>query len=316
MARIHFVRGEHDNAIEHLDDAIELARSQNDADREAMLLGNLGRVRLLQGQWDAAETALTQAHTRAVTIQNWTSIGRNLLSLGYLAILRHQLKEASVRLDAALTAIEKAGMVRERAIYFEYSGWWQFEQKHWIAAKEAFRRALEIGRRISPANDLVSQSLRGLAECEAALGDWNEATRLAREGLEAAIQIGERAEAGSLYRVLARALSHDNDPTAAMDCLAKADECLSAVGDVYELAQLKLAKAEVLGASEGPQSRDSLTALDEAAALFQRLGAHDRARGSLALHSSTPLEGDDCRSTLVRRNGCLRQWRNRPFVLP
>ncbi len=277
MARVHFVRGEHDNAIEHLNDALEIARREQDGDREAMLLGNLGRVLLLQGHWDEAEAALSQAHSRAVAIQNWTSTGRNLLSLGYLAILKHQFKEASSRLDAALTAIEKAGLVREKAIYFEYSGWWQFEQKHWIAAKEAFRRALEIGKHISSANDLVSQSLRGLAECEASLGDWSEATRLSRDGLEVAIQIGERAEAGSLYRVLARALAHESERDEAMACLAKAEECLTAVGDAYELAHLGLARAEVLGRFEGVQSRESLAALNQAAAMFQRLGARDRA---------------------------------------
>ncbi len=276
MARVYFVRGEHENAIEHLMDALELAREQKDGDREAMLLGNLGRVRLLQGQWDAAETALTLAHTRAVASQNWTSTGRNLLSLGYLATLRHQFKEASIRLDAALTAIEKSNLIREEAIYFEYCGWWQFEQRHWVAAKEAFRRALEIGRRISPANDLVSQSLRGLAECEAAMSDWTEATRLSREGLSVAIQIGERAEAGSMYRILARALAQDGDREEALACLSKADECLTSVGDVYELARLCLARAEIYNRIGESYAQQSLIALDDAAALFQRLGARDQ----------------------------------------
>lgn len=276
MARVHFVRGEHDLAIEHLGDALEIARELQDVDREAMLLGNMGRVQLLQGRWDESEAALSQAHTRAVSLQNWTSTGRNLLSLGYLATLRHQFRDAAIRLDAALTAIEKAGLVREKAIYFEYSGWLQFEQRHWIAAKEAFRRALEIGKRISPANDLVSQSLRGLAECEAALGDWTEASRLAREGLDAAIQIGERAEAGSLYRVLSLALAKDGDRTDALASLAKADECLRSVGDVYELARLELARAEVFEHVHGSQSRESLAAFDAAASLFQKLGARDQ----------------------------------------
>lgn len=276
MARVYFVRGEHVNAIEHLDDAIELVRALGDGDREAMLLGNLGRVQLLQGKWDAAETALTQAHTRAVALQNWTSTGRNLLSLAYLATLRHQFKEAAVRLDAALTAIEKASLVRERAIYFEYSGWWQFEQRHWIAAKEAFRRALEIGRRIGAANDLVSQSLRGLAECEAALGDWNEAARLAREALGVAIEIGERTEAGSSYRVLAMALAVEGEKDEALACLAKADECLRAVGDVYELARLELARAHVLERLEDSRSHEAMAAFETAGELFARLGAKDQ----------------------------------------
>jgi len=311
MARVHFVRGEHDDAIEHLTDAIELARELGDEDCGAMLLGNLGRVRLLQGRWDDAESALTLAYQRAVAIQNWTSTGRNLLSLGYLAILRHQFKDASARLDAALTAIEKAGLVREKAIFFEYSGWWQFEQKHWIAAKEAFRRALEIGRRLSPANDLVSQSLRGLAECEASLGDWTEATRLAREGLEVAIQIGERAEAGSMYRVLARALAHDGEREESVGCLAKADECLTAVGDVYELARLALARAEILEGLDGVQSRGSLLALDDAATLFQRLGARDQLSEtrwlSIAHHRSKGMitEALSFASRTVSTNGDL-----------
>ncbi|HWO58298.1 MAG TPA: sigma 54-interacting transcriptional regulator [bacterium] len=275
MARVYFVRGEHGNAVEHLDDALQLARAQRDTDREAMLLGNLGRVHLLQGRWDDAQTALTQAHARAVAIQNWTSAGRNLLSLGYLATLRHEFREAVSRLDAALTAIEKAGLVREKAIYFEYSGWCEFEQHHWIAAKEAFRRALELGRRIGAANDLISQALRGLAECEAALGDWTEARRLAQEGLEVAIQIGERAEAGSLYRILARGLAHQRESAEALACLEKSGECLQAVGDPYELARLAEARADVLDTIGAPE-RGMLAALDEAATLYARLGARDQ----------------------------------------
>ncbi len=275
LARVRFVRGEHELAIENIEDALELARRRNEPEREAMLLGNLGRVFLLQGRWDDAEASLTQAHARAVASQNWLSVGRNLLSLGYLSTLRHRFREATAHFDAALTAIETAGHPRERAIYFEYSAWCQYEQKHWIAAKEAFRRSLELGRRLSAQSDLVTQSLRGLAECEAALQDWSEAARLAREGLAVAIPIGERAEVGALYRVLALSLAHTGDESECRACLAKASECLTTVGDTYELARLHGIAAEVMDRLE-PNSAAAIRELDAAVSIYSRLGARDQ----------------------------------------
>jgi transcriptional regulator with GAF, ATPase, and Fis domain/tetratricopeptide (TPR) repeat protein len=275
LARVRFVRGEHDLAIEHLEDALEIARRRQEPEREAMLLGNMGRVCLLLGRWDDAELSLTQAHARAVAGQNWLSVGRNLLSLGYLSTLRHRFREALAHFDAALTAIEFAGHPRERAIYYEYSGWWQFEQKHWIAAKEAFRRSLELGRHLSTQNDIVTQSLRGLAECEAALQDWTEAARLAREGLAVAIPIGERAEVGALYRVLAQSLAHIGDESECRACLLKATECLDTVGDIYEQARLHAVSAEVLDRIE-PDSSTAIRELDAAASIFSRLGAQEQ----------------------------------------
>jgi len=273
LARIHFVRGEYDIATDFLGDAVEIARRRDDAEKEAMLLGNLGRVYLLQGRWVDAGEALSAAHARAMSAGNRVSVGRNLLSLAYLAILRHDFRMASAHLDAALTVIETAGLVRERAIYFEYSGWWQFEQEHWIAAKEAFRRALEVGRRLSAENDLVSQSLRGLAECEAALEDWHEARRLAEQGLAVAIATADRAEVGCLYRALARALAHLGDHPESAATLAKATECLTAVGDVYELARLAVARAEILSLTVPEDRSAPIAALAEAAQLFGRLQA-------------------------------------------
>ncbi|MEW5701161.1 MAG: sigma 54-interacting transcriptional regulator [Candidatus Zixiibacteriota bacterium] len=275
LARIHFVRGEYEAADDFLSDAIQIARRRQDAEKEAMLLGNAGRVCLLQGRWSEAQEALSAAHQCAVSAGNRVSIGRNLLSMAYLAILRHDFRAASSQLDAALTVIEDAGLVRERAVYFEYSGWWQYEQKHWIAAKEAFRRALEIGRRLSDENDMVSQSLRGLAECEAALQDWPEAKRLAEQGLAVAIAIGDRAEVGCLYRVLARAQARLGDHTDSRATLAKATECLTFVGDVYERARLAIARSEVLALVSPADHIAPTAALDEAVQLYSRLGATD-----------------------------------------
>ncbi|MBI3872310.1 MAG: sigma 54-interacting transcriptional regulator [candidate division Zixibacteria bacterium] len=303
LAHIHFVRGDYAAATEHLTDAVEIARRQNEPDREAMFLGNLGRVFLLQGEWNRADQALSQAHVRAAVAGNQTSVGRNLLSLAFLAVLRHDFRLASTRLDAALTAIEASHLVRERAIYFEYSGWWQFEQRHWIAAKESFRRALEIGRRLSAENDLVSQSLRGLAECDAALGDWNEAARMAREGLTVAIAIAERSEVGCLYRVLARVLAHLGESEESSACLQKADECLAAVGDVYELARLETVRAEILAILEPANTSGPITALERASALLHRLGAKEQlAQVQLQLVEALARTGQMARAVATARS--------------
>jgi transcriptional regulator with GAF, ATPase, and Fis domain/tetratricopeptide (TPR) repeat protein len=272
LARIHFVRGEYDTAIDQLDDALELARQLGDRAAESRLLGNLGRIRLLIGQWDLAESALTSALECAEAAHNQVSAARNLLSLAFVATLKHQFNVAAERLEGALACIEEASLIREKAIYHEYTGWWHFEQRHWIQAKESFRRGLNIGRRLSAQNDLVSQSLRGLAECESELGEWTLSKQLAREGLEISIAIGERSEVGSLYRVLARTLANTHEMTEAAACMQKAFECLNAVGDAYELARCDVIDAEICSL-DPDRAATAVSTLQRAADRLKTLGA-------------------------------------------
>ncbi|GAB4321253.1 MAG: hypothetical protein Kow0074_12080 [Candidatus Zixiibacteriota bacterium] len=276
LARIHFVRGEYSAAVEHLDDGIDLYRRLSDQSGEARLLGNLGRIHLLVGKWRNAEEVLTRALSCAEEAGNKPSAARNLLSLAFLATLKHEFPIAAERLESALVYIDSADLTRERSIYHEYAGWWHYEQRHWIRAKEAFRRALNIGRRLSPENDLVSQSLRGLAECEAALGDWPQCDRLADEGLTVAISIGERSEVGCLYRVRARALAQLGRPDESLAHLEKGIECLEMVGDAYELARCDVARAEVLSRIQPEDAAAVVTALESAADRLQRLGATEQ----------------------------------------
>lgn len=276
LARIHFMRGEYDAASEQLSDAIDIYHRLGDQQAEARLLGNLGRVHLLAGRWEDSEKTVTEALERAEKAGNKTSAARNLLSLAFLSTLKHDFNLGVERLESALAYIESAGLARERSIYHEYAGWWHFEQRHWIQAKESFRRALNIGRRLSPDNDLVSQSLRGIAECEAAIGDWPQAERLAREGLEVAISIGERSEVGCLYRVQALALAHMGREDDANAALEKAYDCLRLVGDIYELARCDLVAAEVCEVLNPAATEPIVTSLDNAAARFRALSATDQ----------------------------------------
>lgn len=277
LARIHFIRGEYDLAIDQLEDALELSRRLSDRAFESRLLGNLGRIYLLIGQWDRAESSLTSALECAEAVGNQASSARNLLSLALVSTLRHQFEQAAERLEGAQACIEAASLIREKAIYHEYTGTWHYEQRHWIQAKESFRRALNIGRRLSDQNDLVSQSLRGLAECEAELGEWTQSRSLAREGLEIAISIGERSEVGSLYRVLALSLAHQNEMAEADACIRKAVECLAAVGDLYELARCEVVEAEICR-QDPNRVASSVTLLQQAADRFRKLGAPEQLR--------------------------------------
>lgn len=276
LARVHFVRGEYDLAVDHLTDAIDLARQVGNDEKGAVFTGNLGRIRLLQGRWEEAQQALDDACACAQALDRPVSVARNLLSLGYLAILRHDFATAASHLDESLRLIETANLARERAIHSEYLGWWHYEQAHWIQAKEAFRAALEMGRKLSSESDIVTQSLRGLAECEAELGDWSEARRLADEGLAVALDVGERCEVGCFYRVLTLAHAHRGDIEAARTALTRASETLEIVGDPYESARLAVVLSQVVPILDPTDSEAPLPHLNRAAALFAKLGVPDR----------------------------------------
>jgi hypothetical protein len=74
--------------IDYVVDAIEFSRGDNV--RMARLIGNLGRIEILNGDWSSAESNLKTALQLASDLGQKISAARNHLSLGYLYLRQRQ----------------------------------------------------------------------------------------------------------------------------------------------------------------------------------------------------------------------------------
>ena len=95
LARIAFIRGEFDVAVDHLTEAISHCEQEGDVALRAKLAGNLGRIHLLRAVWNEARECFEQAIRTQQRLGNELSVARNQLSLGLLHI-----RQAGRRPDA------------------------------------------------------------------------------------------------------------------------------------------------------------------------------------------------------------------------
>ncbi len=289
LARIEFIRGEFDLAIDHLTEAISHCESKGDVDFRAKLVGNLGRIHLLRANWAEAAESIKIAIRTQSRRGNELSVARNRLSLGLLNLRRGKFSTAVASLDDAETLIEKNGYTRENSILHEYRGMMALLLGDFDLAVAEFEQALTIGREVAEKGDLVSQSLRGLAEAYFEQGEITAAEKTAREALDIALELGEKTEIGAAHRVLARFYAARRNVDKARRHFDEALAILRRVGDTFELAWTTYYQCEFLiGSSESADRLQARSALTECETLFATLDAEYL--GDLPLVLSAALE--------------------------
>jgi len=167
LARINFVRCNFGKSIEYINEAIEHSRGDNV--RMAELIGNLGRVEILNGDWEAAEEHLKTALKLAKELDQPLSISRNHLSLGYLNLRMRQYIAAAREFRAAAQIIEEKELFREKLLLMEYEGELALEMGDIVQAKKILTQARDICRDSIPESSLAAQINRRLAQAELAL---------------------------------------------------------------------------------------------------------------------------------------------------
>ena len=237
----------------------------------AQLTGNLGRTRIRTGQWVQAEQDLVATVTRNHENHEDISEAMNLLSLGFLQMIKRQFLVAQRSLDAALEIINRIDLKYERVIYLEYAGELAFEKGDIFKAKAILSEAYRAGLTLSPGSALVSQSARRLAEVELTLDNFDEAMKYSQKALELALALGEKLEIGLSRSVIARVFAAQSDSEAALEHGRSAVEMLKVVGDPYELARTLLVYSDICMVANCEEPEKVRASLDEAHRLFRRL---------------------------------------------
>ncbi|UCC44493.1 MAG: sigma 54-interacting transcriptional regulator [Candidatus Zixiibacteriota bacterium] len=269
LASIAFIRSDYAVASDLLEEAIKLA--VEDERRCALLTGNAGRVRTLNGEWAKAEDNLTTAIKYDRQHGSEISLARNLLSLGYLHLMKREFLFAQRSLDEAQKLIEAHDLVREKIILSEYLGELAAEKGDVYKAKSILGNAYHEGRLLAPDSALVSQSGRRLAEVEYVLDNYDEAMKYGQKALDVAHQMGEQAEISMAHRVIALVFQARSENSEAVEHIKLAVETAREAGDPLVLARVLLSCADILMNAEVLEPEKVRSMLDEAARMFRKL---------------------------------------------
>lgn len=268
LAQIFFIKSEYDRAIRSLNEAIEHARnSKNQTPMIALLLGNLGRVHLLSGEWSEAKKHLHDSIKQNELIGNQPSICRNLLSLGYVAQLQREFKPAKDFFQKAYGIIEKKGLKREEAIYHEYLAELALDQENSEEGFEHVSKAIQIGEEIAPQSSLICQSYRILAQLQFKAGKLDLAESSCYKSLEVSKSLSEKLEEGMVYRILGEIYALKNNRKLSSEYFNLSISHLEKIGSKFELARTYLGA----GGSGALEAQEALDLLKKAKRIFKEL---------------------------------------------
>jgi len=243
LGQLAFIRCDYPRAIDHVVEAIELSKGDNI--RMARLIGNLGRIEILNGNWGSAEENLKTALKLSSELGQRISIARNYLSLGYLYIRQRQFTLAMRELKSAESIIKEDNYLREKVILAEYMGELAYETGDVVLAKRILTDAYALARELAPDSSLVTQITRRLAQVEQVLDNLDEALKLAQKSYDLSTKIGERAEIGLSQIAMAEIFASRGNLPTALEYGQNALETVRQVGDPYDIGRTLITVAGI-----------------------------------------------------------------------
>ena len=269
LGQLAFIRCDFSKAIDYVVDAIEFSRGDNV--RMARLIGNLGRIEILNGDWSSAESNLKTALQLAGDLGQKISVARNHLSLGYLYLRQRQFILAGREFKSAAAIINENDFRRERVILGEYEGELAIEMGDIVQARIKLNDAYTLGRELAPESSLITQVTRRLAQVELSLDNLEEALTLAQRSYDLSVKVGEKTEIGLNQMVMAEIFSARGNTAAAIEYGQSGLEVLRKVGDPYDIARALLTKADIyIRAAEAHRGAVEKS-FDEAFRIFNNL---------------------------------------------
>ncbi|MCH7878598.1 MAG: sigma 54-interacting transcriptional regulator, partial [candidate division Zixibacteria bacterium] len=254
LAKISFIKSQYARSIEFLQDALALLG--DDPAKEQQIRSNLGRVKILAGQWGDAYYLLSAALEYDLKHSLGISAARNHLSLGYLRFRQRRFSEAVEHYASAETLIEEHNIVRDRLILQEYRGELALAKGDYREARAILVPTLEQSKRLAPDSALVTQVGRILSEVFLELELIDEALQLSQQTLERSEKLGELVEVGLCHilvgAIFARSASVNSNQSEAIEYYEKGIDLLRKIGDPLEIGKALLRAPDVYG-SEKPE---------------------------------------------------------------
>ena len=269
IGRIHFMRGEHANAIRYFKQVLAVAQEVGDADLLALPSSVIGRALAMQGRWGQAEPLLTQAVAPLQRLANWYDWVATVVFLGAAHAIRGRYAEGIAEAQAGLarannlhsaTAISVAHMLH--AAIFIASG----DAARMLEASNAVVAVSEsAGERLWTA---LGYSFQGWAQSR--LGDHAAALSSMAKSKAVIDTLGGRVVAADWLAAADAEIALNAGRT--QEALALASQAAAfaqETGGIYGAALAARTWAQVLVRSDPPMWEDGEARLAESLRLFE-----------------------------------------------
>ncbi len=240
LARVCFIRGEFEQAIEYLKDGVQYAKQLNRMDSLVKLSVNLSTVYLFLGKFDLCEELhlLSVGHPALEKDKSGQVVW--LLNASLISARKRRFTAAKESLREAYELAVKQGLAGEKAVYHEYAGEVAFETHDFLSAEKNYQEALKIGEETAPGGAIISQTCRLMAELRLAQGKCEEALKYCLRSLEVSQKITERFEEGMVYKILGQLHAYRGESELAKENFEKGISILKEIGAKYELGKAYL----------------------------------------------------------------------------
>ena len=269
LAGIMFRRGDFEQSLRCLLDAVEYARRTDAKKKLAYLFGNIGRVYSLLGRLNSAEEYTQFNIDLSRQFDDKLELARACLSLGYIKIRQGRLIEAQRDLDTASEYIETDDLARERVIYQTYAGELAIKQGDLDQARRLLQRAAENSRQLAPESLLAARPLRWQAELNLRRGNYRRALAEANQARLLMEKLGDQIETAALDKIRAICLEQIGQPEKARELLGRTMTALEKCRARQELAECMVAA----GQSNLYDNAQKTMYLCRAEEIYRRIGA-------------------------------------------
>ncbi len=233
LASVAHNTGDFDAAIVNLEKCIGIYESHDDGERRRSAAMNLAQVLRAGGKIRRSFQLFADEESRILNGER-KSICQYYLMRSIPIALLHDLPAARQMLEKAAPYLDE--FIREKAIYFQYSGWIRNLEGDFDEAIKALEKGLNISLKIAPESALVSSIKRFMADAYVGLGEFETARKYAGEALAVAEKLNERVEIAACHRVYAILEACAGNSDATRHWFGKALDMFSMIGSCYELA--------------------------------------------------------------------------------
>ena len=148
LGRVHFARGQLDEAMGFWQESLQLAKRIGDRAGMSRTPYNIGRVQLARGELDGASDSFRESLDISREIGHRRAEARALNGMGGVCVLRKQYAQAHVNCQQALTIDREIGDRRQEATVLSTIGTIHLSQGAYALALEHYQCSLDVVRTI------------------------------------------------------------------------------------------------------------------------------------------------------------------------
>jgi len=234
LAYIQFQLGSIEDSIRNFESCSDIYQQLGDLRNNVTARFNICLIRLKVGLLDQALKTFAPLANDIVTLKSKSNQCHYFLAYGMALALKDDFSQSLSQFKAAESLLINNS--RDHVNYLEYLGWLKLLEGKLSEAEKNLTEAVNMGLRLAPESDLVSQTRRLLADVYIAQGKFGEAKKTGAEALAVAEKIGERAEIAGAHRALAQCACHEGDAVEAREHYFQALNIYQGIDYRYELS--------------------------------------------------------------------------------